>query len=157
MGKNFELNLRWVKDRKFGFPCQSRDIRCDRPLKSKNQKVILYIEDEEILRKLVRHSFMDRNYQIVEAEDGSQGVEMAERLKPDIILMDLQLPKISGYDAMIAIKKNPELKDIPIIALSGYSQSGEEEKAREAGCHHFITKPFDTLALVEIVDGLLAG
>ncbi len=126
-------------------------------MNTKRKKVILYVEDEEILRKLVRHTFMGRDYQIVEAEDGAKAVEMAEQLRPDIILMDLQLPEISGYDAIIAIKQNPALKDIPIIALTGFALGGEEEKAREAGCDHYITKPFDPLALVEIVDGYLAG
>lgn len=121
------------------------------------KKVILYVEDEEILRKLVRHSFMSRDYRIVEAEDGAKGMEMAEQLHPDLILMDLQLPEISGYDAIIAIKNNPALKDIPIIALTGFALEGEEEKAREAGCDHYITKPFDPLELVEIVDEYLAG
>lgn len=126
-------------------------------MNTKSKKIILYVEDEEILRKLVRHTFMCRDYQIVEAEDGAEAVEMAERLCPDIILMDLQLPEISGYDAIIAIKQNPALENIPIIALTGFALEGEEEKAREAGCDHYITKPFDPLALVEIVDGYLAG
>ena len=72
-------------------------------------------------------------------------------------MTDLQLTRISGYDAIIAIKQNPALKDIPIIALTGFALAGEEEKAREAGCDHYITKPFDPMALVEIVDGYLAG
>ena len=123
----------------------------------KSKKVILYVEDEEILRKLVRHSFMGRDYQIVEAGDGTEAVKKAEQLHPDIILMDLQLPGISGYDAIIAIRKNPALKDIPIIALTGFVMEEEEEKAREAGCDHYLTKPFDPMSLVEIVDGYLAG
>lgn len=126
-------------------------------MNTRSKKVILYVEDEGILRKLVRHTFMNRDYRIVEAEDGAKGVEMAEQLRPDLILMDLQLPEISGYDAIFAIKNNPALKDIPIIALTGFALEGEEEKAREAGCDQYITKPFDPLALLEIVDEYLAG
>lgn len=150
------MNHRWGRDRYFGFPCPSWDKKESPSVNTKRKKIILYVEDEEILRKLVRHSFMDRDYEIVEAEDGAEAVEKAEQLHPDIILMDLQLPKISGYDAIAAIKKNPELKDIPIIALTGFALEGEEEKAREAGCDNYITKPFDPMALVEIVDGYLA-
>lgn len=151
------MNRRWERDRFSGFPCPLHDERGSRPVNTKRKKIILYVEDEEILRKLVRHSFMGRDYQIVEAGDGAEAVKKAEQLRPDIILMDLQLPRISGYDAIIAIKQNPALKDIPIIALTGFALAGEEEKAREAGCDHYITKPFDPMALVEIVDGYLAG
>ena len=83
--------------------------------------------------------------------DGEEAVAMAEREKPDLILMDIQLPKISGYEAARAIKSNPELKHIPIIAVTSYALSGDDKKAYEAGCDDYITKPFRPSVLLEKV------
>lgn len=119
------------------------------------QRVILSIEDNAANRKIVRDLFEKSGYRVVEAPDGEQGVEAAAREKPDVILMDVQLPRMSGYEAARAVKSNPELRHIPIIAVTSYALSGDQQKAREAGCDGYVTKPFRPRALLEMVEKYL--
>ncbi len=120
------------------------------------QKVILSAEDNGANRRIIRDLFGKKGYRIIEAMDGEEAVAMAEREKPDLILMDIQLPKISGYEAARAIKSNPELKHIPIIAVTSYALSGDDRKAYEAGCDDYITKPFRPSVLLEKVEKYLS-
>ncbi len=124
-------------------------------MNTSGRKVILYVEDEAILRKLIHHTFKHRDYEIIEAADGAEAIQVAREKLPDLILMDMQLPKVSGFDATRAIRQLPALRDIPIIALTGFALAEEEHKAREAGCDHYVTKPFDTDNILDLVDGLL--
>lgn len=114
-------------------------------------KVILLVEDEPLLRKLVQHTFRNSDYEVLEALDGEEAVALAKREKPDLILMDIQLPKISGYEATRRIKELPGLGAIPIIALTGFTLLAEEGKARDVGCEEFISKPFQPDFLLETV------
>ena len=95
-------------------------------------------------RRLAKHG-----YEMIVAEDGAKGVEAARREKPDLILMDLSLPVLSGWDAARQLKSAPETGAIPIIALSAHALNGEREKALEAGCDDFETKPVDLARLLE--------
>ena len=113
------------------------------------QKVILSAEDNAANRRIIRDLFEKKGYRVIEAVNGEEVVAMAGREKPDLILMDIQLPKISGYDAARAIKSDPELKHIPIIAVTSYALSGDDQKAYEAGCDDYITKPFRPSVLLE--------
>ena len=115
-------------------------------------KVILSAEDNAANRRIIRDLFGKKGYRVIEALNGEEAVEIAKREKPDLILMDIQLPKISGYDAARAIKSNPELKHIPIIAVTSYALSGDDQKAYEAGCDDYITKPFRPSVLLEKVE-----
>lgn len=118
------------------------------------RKVILSIEDNPMNRKIIR-DLLGTRFKIIEAFDGEAGVAMAMREKPDLILMDIQLPKLSGHEAAKLIKSNPELKDIPIIAITSYALSGNDKVAFDAGCNDYIAKPFRPKVLREMVEKYL--
>lgn len=114
-------------------------------------KCILIVEDHEDNRRILRDLLTAKGFKTVEAMTGLEGVEMAEKFSPDLILMDIQLPEIDGYEATRRIKKIPDLQGIPIIAVTSYALSGDEIKAREAGCDGYVSKPFSPRALLEII------
>ena len=118
---------------------------------------ILVIEDQEDNRAILRDLLTASGYELIEAQDGEEGVEAAERERPDLILMDIQLPVLDGYDATRRIKSNPQLAAIPIIAVTSYALSGDEAKARAAGCDDYVTKPFSPRALLAKVRQHLPG
>jgi two-component system cell cycle response regulator DivK len=114
-------------------------------------KRILIIEDQEDNRAILRDLLSQAGYVLIEAADGEEGVKLAQSERPDLILMDIQLPVIDGYEATRRIKAKPGLEAIPIIAVTSYALSGDEAKARAAGCDGYVTKPFsprDLLAKV---------
>jgi two-component system, cell cycle response regulator DivK len=111
-------------------------------------KRILVVEDQEDNRRILRDLLTTVGYEIMEAEDGARGVTAAEAERPDLILMDIQLPIMDGYEATRRIKANPDLKAIPIIVVTSYALSGDEDKARAAGCDDYITKPYSPRALL---------
>ena len=88
---------------------------------------------------------------MIEAEDGEQGLMVAARCRPDLILMDIQLPILDGYEATRRLKADPALKAIPIIVVTSYAMSGDEEKAYAAGCDAYVAKPYDPIALLETI------
>lgn len=110
---------------------------------------ILVVEDQEDNRRIVRDLLHSADYEVSEAETGTDGVAMAESLKPDLILMDVQLPGLDGHEATRRIKANPELQNIPIIIVTSYALSGDDTKAFEAGCDAYFSKPFSPLKLLE--------
>lgn len=105
-------------------------------------KRILVVEDHETNRRILRDLLTSTGYELIEAVTGEEGVTLAETHHPDLILMDIQLPGFDGYEATRRIKKNPALRHIPIIAVTSYALSGDEEKALEAGCEAYVSKPF---------------
>ncbi len=109
---------------------------------------ILVVEDHEENRRIMRDLLTSAGYEMIEAVTGEDGVTMAERERPDLILMDIQLPGIDGYETTRQIKANPALRAIPIIAVTSYALSGDDVKAREAGCNDYVTKPFSPRALL---------
>jgi two-component system cell cycle response regulator DivK len=111
-------------------------------------KRILVIEDQEDNRRILRDLLSSAGFEIIEAGTGEEGVSMAEAQHPDLILMDIQLPGLDGYEATRRIKANPTLNPIPIIAVTSYALSGDEGKARDAGCDGYVTKPFSPRALL---------
>lgn len=118
-------------------------------------KRILMIEDTEDNRQIMRDLFATTDYELIEAVDGAQGVATALAEKPDLILMDIQLPVIDGYEATRRIKSDPALAHVPIIAVTSYALSGDEAKARAAGCDAYIAKPFSPRQLLAKVRELL--
>ena len=110
---------------------------------------ILYVEDNEDNVYMLRRRLEKHGFEMIVAEDGAKGVEAARREKPDLILMDLSLPVLSGWDAARQLKSAPETGAIPIIALSAHALQGERERALEAGCDDFETKPVDLARLLE--------
>jgi CheY-like chemotaxis protein len=111
-------------------------------------KTILIVEDTELNIDLLTQLLED-DYNILAAADGEQGVSMAEKHRPDLILMDIALPVLDGYEATKRIKANPALKSIPIIGLSAHAMSGDAERALSAGCEDYLTKPLDDRLLME--------
>jgi two-component system cell cycle response regulator DivK len=111
-------------------------------------KRILVIEDQEDNRRIVRDLLTSAGYDLIEAVTGEEGVSMAETQRPDLILMDIQLPGLDGYEATRRIKANPALRHIPIIVVTSYALSGDEAKAREAGCDGYVAKPFSPRVLL---------
>ncbi len=111
-------------------------------------KRILIVEDQEDNRKILRDLLTSAGFDLVEATTGEDGVRLAETERPDLILMDIQLPGMDGYEATRRIKATPGLQQIPIIAVTSYALSGDDVKAREAGCDGYVTKPFSPRALL---------
>ncbi|HZN30079.1 MAG TPA: response regulator [Xanthobacteraceae bacterium] len=111
-------------------------------------KRILVVEDQEDNRQILRDLLANAGFEMIEAEDGQQALTQAAKHKPDLILMDIQLPLLDGYEATRRIKANPALKDIPIIVVTSYALSGDEEKAHAAGCDAYVAKPFSPRALL---------
>ena len=105
-------------------------------------KRILIVEDQEDNRTILRDVLSTVGYELIEALNGKDGVRLAQSERPDLILMDIQLPEMDGYEATQQIKSIAELKTIPIIAVTSYALSGDEAKARAVGCDGYIAKPF---------------
>ena len=119
------------------------------------RKRILVIEDHEENRRLLRDLLTSFGYELIEAVTGEEGLAAAEAQQPDLILMDIQLPGIDGYETTRQIKANPALLHIPVIAVTSYALSGDDVKALEAGCDAYVTKPFDPAELLEKIQEYL--
>jgi two-component system, cell cycle response regulator DivK len=118
-------------------------------------KRILVVEDQEDLRGMLRDLLTGSDYSVIEAADGSAGIAMAKSEHPDLILMDIQMPVVNGYEATRQIKADPAINGIPIIAVSSFAMKGDEEKARSAGCDHYVTKPYSPMQLLKVIRSLL--
>lgn len=113
---------------------------------------ILLVEDNEMNRDMLSRRLIRRGYDVTMAEDGEKGVELASSERPDIILMDLSLPIIDGWEATRRIKANETTKSIPVIALTAHAMKSDEEKAINAGCDDYDTKPVDLKRLIEKIE-----
>jgi two-component system, cell cycle response regulator DivK len=111
-------------------------------------KRILVVEDQEDSRRILRDLLKSADYEIMEAVNGEEALTAAATQRPDLILMDIQLPIIDGYEATRRIKADPALRAIPIIVVTSYALSGDESKARAAGCDAYITKPYSPRAIL---------
>jgi len=111
-------------------------------------KRILVIEDTEDNRQIIRDLLSSVGYELIEAVDGAAGVALALKERPDLILMDIQLPEIDGYEATRRIRAIPELARTPIIAVTSYVLSGDEAKTREEGCDGYVAKPYSPRQLL---------
>lgn len=114
-------------------------------------KTILVIEDDRLNKKLVKTLLKSAKSIVIEAIDAESGISLAQKHKPDLILMDIQLPGMDGFEATRVIKKDPALRDIPIVALTSCSMDEDKEEAMQAGCIGYLTKPIDTRNFVQIV------
>jgi two-component system cell cycle response regulator DivK len=111
-------------------------------------KRILVVEDQEDNRQIIRDILTFTDYEIMEAESREQALEAVAKERPDLILMDIQLPGMDGYETTRRIKADPALSSIPIIAVTSYVLSGEEQKARAAGCDEYVPKPYSPRQLL---------
>jgi two-component system, cell cycle response regulator DivK len=118
---------------------------------------LLYVEDNEDNVYMLRRRLAKHGYDMVVAEDGAKGIHSAEHEKPDLILMDLSLPVLSGWEAAQHLKQSPQTSGIPIIALSAHALDGERDKALAAGCDDFEPKPVDLDRLLEKLARLIAA
>jgi two-component system, cell cycle response regulator DivK len=116
---------------------------------------ILLVEDNEMNRDMLSRRLTRRGYEVVMAFDGGNGIAMATSESPDLILMDMSLPVIDGWEATRQIKANPNTKTIPIIALTAHAMSGDREQALAAGCDDYDTKPIDLSRLLEKIENML--
>jgi CheY-like chemotaxis protein len=118
---------------------------------------ILIIEDTENNRVLLTRRLKPRGHEILTADDAESGLPLVESEKPDLILMDVGLPGMDGWNATRALKQNPATRHIPVIALTAHAMQGDREKAVEAGCDDYETKPIDFNRLFEKMDRLISG
>jgi two-component system cell cycle response regulator DivK len=116
-----------------------------------NERTVLYVEDNEYNRKIVRQLLGRSSYRLIEAADGETGVALAQQELPDLILMDVQLPKMSGLDATQALKADPRTSHIPIIVITSFALSGDREKAMSAGASSYLAKPYSPRELLALV------
>ena len=119
-------------------------------------KVILIIEDEPANRKLARDLLRVFGYTTIEATDGKQGVALARARKPDLILMDIQMPIMDGLEATRILKADAVTRNIPVVALTSYAMEGDKEKILQAGCDGYLTKPIDIQELLKKVGDSLS-
>ncbi|HLM38644.1 MAG TPA: response regulator [Microvirga sp.] len=118
-------------------------------------KRILIVEDTEDNRRIMRDLLSNAGFDIVEAHDGQAAVAAAANYVPDLILMDIQLPVLNGYEAIRRIKADPKLQAIPIVAVTSYALTGDKESARAAGCDRYVAKPFSPRQLLATIRELL--
>ncbi len=116
---------------------------------------ILLVEDNEMNRDMLSRRLIKKGYDIITAGDGKQSISMAESELPDLILMDLSLPEIDGWEATKIIKRNPVTSHIPVIALTAHAMSGDRETSILAGCDDYDTKPIELPRLLEKIESLL--
>jgi two-component system cell cycle response regulator DivK len=119
-------------------------------------KRILVVEDQEDNRQIIRDMLSATDYEITEAENGEEALAAVAKQRPDLILMDIQMPVLDGYEATRRIKADLALRSIPIIAVTSYALSGEEKKAREAGCDDYVPKPYSQRELLAKIRGYRA-
>jgi two-component system cell cycle response regulator DivK len=120
-------------------------------------KTALIIEDNENNMYMMRFILDKLGFIVLEARDGAAGVEMAKERRPDLILMDIQLPILDGYAATRRIRQEAALKDIPIIAVTSYAMVGDKEKALAAGCTAYIEKPIDPPVFIKVLERFMHG
>jgi two-component system, cell cycle response regulator DivK len=118
-------------------------------------KTILYIEDNEMNRKIVRDLLKRTKYELIEAHDGEAGVAKALETRPDLILMDIQLPKISGLEATKRLRAEAATAKTPIIAITSFALSGDDVKAKEAGATAYLAKPYSPFDLLNLIRNIL--
>jgi CheY-like chemotaxis protein len=118
---------------------------------------ILLVEDNEMNRDMLSRRLERRGYEVVIAVDGQQGVDLAQSAAPDLILMDMSLPVIDGWEATRQLKAMDKVKGVPIIALTAHAMSGDREKALEAGCNDYDTKPIELPRLLGKIEALLGS
>lgn len=121
------------------------------------RKLILIVEDNELNMRLFNDLLQASGYETLQARDGRNVIDLVRRSQPDLILMDIQLPEISGMDIIRDLKKDSELRSIPVIAITAFAMSDDERRIRESGCDGYISKPIDVSGFLETVKCLLEG
>ncbi len=115
-------------------------------------KTVLIVEDNELNMKLFHDLLEAHGYQTIETKNGNEVLDLARREKPDLILMDIQLPEVSGLDVTRWLKADEELKKIPVIAVTAFAMKGDEQKIREGGCEDYISKPISVTHFIDVIN-----
>jgi len=115
------------------------------------------VEDQEDNRQILRDLLTNAGYEMLVAEDGVQALEQAEKHRPDLILMDIQLPEVSGLEVTKWLKEDPELKAIPVVAVTAFAMKGDEERIREGGCEAYLSKPISVGKFIETIRHFLGS
>ncbi len=118
-------------------------------------KTVLIVEDNELNMKLFHDLLEAHGFDTLETKDGNEVLELARAEKPDLILMDIQLPEVSGLDVTKWLKGDDELKHIPVIAVTAFAMKGDEQKIREGGCEDYISKPISVTNFIEVIEKYL--
>ena len=118
-------------------------------------KTILVVEDNELNMKLFNDLLESHGYIVVQTRDGLAALELARQHKPDLILMDIQLPEVSGIEVTKWLKEDDVLKSIPVIAVTAFAMKGDEQKIREGGCEAYISKPISVMSFLQTIDKYL--
>jgi two-component system, cell cycle response regulator DivK len=119
------------------------------------QKTVLVVEDNELNMKLFNDLLEANGYRVVQTRDGLSALEIARKHLPDLILMDIQLPEVSGIEVTKWLKEDEELKRIPVIAVTAFAMKGDEQKIRESGCEAYISKPISVMSFLQTIDKFL--
>lgn len=120
-----------------------------------NAKTILVVEDNELNMKLFNDLLESHGYLVVQTRDGLAALELARQHRPDLILMDIQLPEVSGIEVTKWLKEDDDLKAIPVIAVTAFAMKGDEQKIREGGCEAYISKPISVMSFLQTIDKYL--
>lgn len=123
--------------------------------KGVRMKKILLVEDNPVNMRLIRLTLKTDGYEFTEATNGEEALTLAAEVVPDLIVLDIQIPKIDGYEVARRIKNDDKLKHIPIIALTAHAMKGDEEKIIDAGCDMYVSKPFDTQKFRSLVQSVI--
>jgi two-component system, cell cycle response regulator DivK len=119
------------------------------------QKTVLVVEDNELNMKLFNDLLEAHGYRVVQTRDGLSALDMARKHNPDLILMDIQLPEVSGIEVTKWLKEDDQLRRIPVIAVTAFAMKGDEQKIREGGCEAYISKPISVMSFLQTIDGFL--
>ena len=119
------------------------------------QKRVLIVEDNELNMKLFNDLLEANGYMVIQTRDGLSALDLARHHRPDLILMDIQLPEVSGIEVTKWLKEDDELRHIPVIAVTAFAMKGDEQKIREGGCEAYISKPISVVSFLQTIDGFL--
>jgi two-component system cell cycle response regulator DivK len=119
------------------------------------QKTVLVVEDNELNMKLFNDLLEAHGYKVVQTRDGLSALEIARKHMPDLILMDIQLPEVSGIEVTKWLKEDEQLRRIPVIAVTAFAMKGDEQKIREGGCEAYISKPISVMSFLKTIDSFL--
>lgn len=120
-------------------------------------KTVLIVEDNELNMKLFNDILEAQGYAVLQTRDGLSALDIARRHMPDLILMDIQLPEVSGIEVTKWLKEDERLRSIPVIAVTAFAMKGDEEKIREGGCEAYISKPISVTSFLQTIDSFLKG
>lgn len=118
-------------------------------------KTVLIVEDNELNMKLFHDLLEAHGYKTLQTKDGMEALELARKHHPDLVLMDIQLPEVSGLEVTKWIKEDEDLKSIPVIAVTAFAMKGDEEKIREGGCEAYIAKPISVSNFIEVIEKVI--